>query len=569
MTTQNHLKNECERLDGKGYGAYKDLRGEYDLGECRVVVDHVQSDPYAPPSKVCVVMDRHRAGLPEELLANRVRHIALEDYLSRSVARVIQAEAGDKDRIEVDVGRQEILERTAVRIDAQTIELRLAVGLPARGRRILGRQAAYLLSALLPRIALRGLVFSGLDEETAFEHVWRAEDQEVLRQRIGELGCVGFVGNGARLARSSGVNDAPMQGEEVVPFSSPPELELAVDLPHAGRVYGMGIPAGVTVIVGGGYHGKSTLLRALERGVYNHVPGDGRDLVVTEPTAVKIRAEDGRAVRGVDISPFINALPNKQSTRSFATSNASGSTSQAANIMEALEAQSRLLLVDEDTSATNFMIRDSRMQALVAKEQEPITPFLDRIQELYTAFGVSTILVMGGSGDYLSEADTVLKLQTYEASVVTEEARAVMDRFPRQRRREISAPLTRRSSRLVASACLALGPRDKVRSKGTSQVTFGKSSIDLACVEQLLDPSQTRSVAAILRMLPAFLEPNGGQIREAVEEILAQVVKQGVDSLGAKRGRHPGDLAMVRSQEVLAAISRYRRLQLAAEGEGR
>lgn len=560
MNDQARLQAECERIDGKGYGAYKDLRGTYDLDSCRICLDHIQSDPYAPPSKARLEVGASLAGFPQELYASRIRRIALQDMLARCFARAIRAEVGQHDRVEIDAGGQEILERTAVRVDEGAVEVRCAVGLPAKGRRIMGRQAAHLLTKLLPRLVQRAAVYTALDPDAVYSHVWAAEDQEVLRRNIVERGYIGFVGNNAQLARASGVSEMPLQDEGAVRFTSPPEMEIGVDVPHAGHVRGMGIPAGVTVIVGGGYHGKSTLLRALERGVYNHVPGDGREWVVTEPSAVKIRAEDGRAVTGVDISPFINALPNGQSTTVFGSTNASGSTSQAANIVEALEAESRLLLVDEDTSATNFMIRDSRMQSLVAKDQEPITPFLDRIRELFTGLGVSTVLVMGGSGDYLSEADTVLKLTAYRPSLVTAQAQEVIAQFPLQRAKETKAALQRPTPRRFSKGTFVLGPRDKVRAKGVHEIGFAKNSIDLSFVEQLVDPSQTRALAALMRCLPPYLESSKGDILEAVRAVLAEVHAKGLETLTGGKKSHPGDLAEVRLQEALAAVSRYRRL---------
>ena len=180
------------------------------------------------------------------------------------------------------------------------------------------------------------------------------------------------------LPRRSGVDDRPLEGGGVVPFRSPESLRVVLQAPNAGSVPGMGVPVGVTLVVGGGFHGKSTLLRALEAGVYNHRPGDGRERVVSDPDTVKVRAEDGRAVAGVDISAFIDGLPLGQDTHHFTTPNASGSTSQAATIVEALESGAHALLVDEDTSATNFMLRDRRMQSLVPKDAEPITPFQPR-----------------------------------------------------------------------------------------------------------------------------------------------------------------------------------------------
>ena len=165
-------------------------------------------------------------------------------------------------------------------------------------------------------------------------------------------------------------------------FVSPSSMEVTLNLPNHGPLKGMGIPKGITLIVGGGYHGKSTLLEALELGVYNHIAGDGREYVITESDAVKIRAEDGRSIKSADISLFINDLPNGKDTCCFYTEDASGSTSQAANVMEAIETGSRLLLIDEDTSATNFMIRDELMQRVVKRSQEPITPFIERVQWL-------------------------------------------------------------------------------------------------------------------------------------------------------------------------------------------
>ncbi len=241
------------------------------------------------------------------------------------------------------------------------------------------------------------------------------------------MGLVAFIANGAILPRESGVSEKPLT-QGALPFLAPPSLEIEVELPNQGKIKGLGIKKGITLITGGGFHGKSTLLKALERGIYNHIPGDGREGVVTLESAVKIRAEDGRFIASTDISPFISNLPFNLDTQKFSTPNASGSTSQAANIIEALESKSKLLLLDEDTCATNFMIRDKRMQTLIHKEDEPITPFIDRVKELYTSFGVSTILVLGGCGDYLEVADTVIMMKNYKPLDVTLPAKKIIKR---------------------------------------------------------------------------------------------------------------------------------------------
>ena len=195
-----------------------------------------------------------------------------------------------------------------------------------------------------------------------------------------------------------------------VPFISPESLRITMNLPHKGKIIGMGIPQGITLIVGGGYHGKSTLLNALELGVYNHIAGDGREYVITDNTALKLRSEDGRSIKDVDISLFINDLPNKKNTHCFSTADASGSTSQAAGIIEGMEAGSKVFLLDEDTSATNFMVRDTFMQEIISREKEPITPFLERAQKLYTIAGISTLLVAGSSGAFFHIADTIIQM---------------------------------------------------------------------------------------------------------------------------------------------------------------
>ncbi|RMD94921.1 MAG: ATPase, partial [Calditrichaeota bacterium] len=337
------------------------------------------------------------------------------------------------------------------------------------------------------------------------------------------------------------------------------------------NITGMGIPAGVTLIVGGGYHGKSTLLKALERGVYPHIPGDGREYVVTLPDAVKIRAEDGRRVEQVDISPFITNLPFGQNTKSFCTDDASGSTSQAANIMEALEAGARLLLVDEDTSATNFMVRDARMQALVHKQFEPITPFLDRVRQLYESLGVSTILVMGGCGDYLDVADTVIMMRNYLPVDITEEARKVAQSLPTRRRQEVSSDFSLKVSRipLPESFDPSRGKRPiKIDAKALDLILFGTDPIDLRYVEQLVDISQTRAVGYAINLackkfmdgrtpLPAILD--------ALENYLNE---HGLDVLDPfRRGeQHPGNFARPRRFEIAAAINRLRTLRMHQTG---
>ncbi|MFP4480945.1 MAG: ABC-ATPase domain-containing protein [Desulfohalobiaceae bacterium] len=560
MRSQEQLKSILQRIDGKGYKAYKDLEGDYDCGWFSLHVDHVQSDPFAPPSRIRTGLSQQQAGLPGELYSKQVRRIALEDYLTRAVAR--RASEHKAQALKIDSCGQEILERSSMQVKEDRVEARLAVSLPARGRTILGRQAQDILCSQLPRILEAALIYQNLDQDSLFRHIQICEDQEVLRGMLQEQGLVAFVGNTSILPRASGISEKPLEQEQAIAFKAPQGLEYSFDLPYQGRVQGLGIPAGVTLIVGGGYHGKSTVLQSLQRGVYNHIPGDGRELVVSEESAVKIRAEDGRSVAGVDIQPFISSLPFGRQTGFFSSPNASGSTSQAANIMEALEAESRLLLLDEDTSATNFMIRDSRMQRLVAKENEPITPFIDRVQELYQSFGVSTVLVLGGSGDYLDVADQVLMLKEYQPLEITSQARQIAGEYQNQRLQESASPMQGITARQPLQASFKLGERDKIKAKSLQGLAFGRQSVDLSWLEQLVDPSQTRAIAEVFRILAKECLSRDKNLQQILQEIGACLDEQGLDALSRFKGKHPGDLARPRKQEISAALNRLRSLKV-------
>ncbi|NES82922.1 MAG: ABC-ATPase domain-containing protein, partial [Moorea sp. SIO2B7] len=440
MATSNQLESLLLQLDDRSYKSYRDIKGSYQFPDFTLVIDRVQGDPFASPSQVRVYLPQSVAGFPSELYRTDSRAIALEDYLTRSfdwVAGEMSCRRGTGNSGLIAITRvgQSVLERTSALVSDQGVEIRFVVGLPARGRRISGRQAAEMLCQDIPDIIDQSIKYEVLDPAEIKHHVETVEDADWLRQQLGPRELVAFIPNGAILPRSSGVDDKPLQ-EDAIAFQSPKTLQVAFTCPNRGLITGMGIPEGITLIVGGGYHGKSTVLKAIELGVYNHIPGDGRELVVTNPTAVKIRAEDGRGISGVDISPFINQLPQGRSTEKFSTTNASGSTSQAANIMEALEAGTELLLVDEDTAATNFMIRDRRMQELIAKDKEPITPFIDKVQQLYTEYGVSTILVMGGSGDYFDVADTVIAMDNFQPQDVTEKAQLIAEKYFTERSAE-------------------------------------------------------------------------------------------------------------------------------------
>lgn len=571
MKEESDLRQRLRSIDGRGYKAYEQIEGEYRFPRFILAIDHAQGDPFASPSMVRVRVPQRLAGFPAALFSSPVRRTAAEDFVTRAfdaaIKKVVKGHrgTGHSGMMAVDSGGQEILERTSCVVNDQYVEVRFVLGLPAYGRSCQAGEAIPMFHQEIPSLVEMALFYSALPLEALTLHVQVAEDQEALRAQLEERGLVAFVADGSVLPRASGVSDQPLTGPQVVKFASPSDLRVELNAPNRGKVAGMGIPEGVTLIVGGGYHGKSTLLAALSRSVYDHIPGDGREYVVTRADAVKIRAEDGRSVEKVDISPFISNLPFQKDTSAFSTENASGSTSQAANIVEALEYGTSLLLIDEDTSATNFMIRDGRMQRLVPKEGEPITPFIDQVRNLARQYRVSTVVVVGGSGDYFDVADTVIRMKDYLPSVATDEAHRIAAQMPTHREKEAPAQFGRIVPRAIVAE--SLDPyrkgRTRVSARGLHAVEFGRHTISLQSVEQLVDPSQTRAIADILLygLRQGYFDRNA-PLASALERIYADIARAGLDVISPHRGQHPGDYARPRLQEVAQAINRLRGLDV-------
>lgn len=582
MKSQEDLRQILTEIDNKGYGAYKELKGVYELGHYTLFLDYIQGDPFASPSKSRIRIPMFKTDLPEELYSTRVRRLALEDYLARRAKTVLfdvtkgHRGSGKSGKIYIDSGGQAVLERTACKITDDWIELRLEIGLPAAGRRILGKkQANQMLCNEVPEIATQTLLWSNLPQEEVYRFVQCIENQEFIRNKLGDFGLIAFVADGSILPRESGVSDEPLNAEEAVPFESPESMRVSFDLPNPipqgdemqHEITGMGIPMGITLVIGGGYHGKSTLLQAVQRGIYPHIPGDGREYVVANPDLVKVRAEDGRRIEKVDIHAFISDLPTDDDTEIFQSDDGSGSTSQAANIMEAVELGAAGLLVDEDTSATNFMIRDARMQAMVQKQNEPITPFLDRVHELYEDHGISTLLVMGGSGDYFDVAHNVIMMRDFLPYDVTEKAHEIADSYENNRDSEDHEPFQLPAPRIPLNDSFNKArkgkKRMKIKPRGLYKLQFGREDIEMRFVEQLIDPSQTNAIGESLRYIMEELLDGEHSLGEVLLELQYRLDEEGLSILCPfGPDQHPGNLARPRRFEIAAAINRLRVVEM-------
>lgn len=597
MKSAQDLKRLLESIDRKGYPAYKDTRGAYDFGDYTLSIDHVQGDPFASPSKLSVFIPHSRAAYPASFFDASYTKRALEDYMVRQFSQEIAKYnfkakgSGKSGLISTSRPGPEILSRTACDCGPKGITARFEAGFPANGRTINSGELIRILFDFLPRCVKTVFYFKNRPAGEVKKICDLAEDQHFIREQLAQLGLVSFVANGSILPRESGISSRPMKGS--VPFLSPKSMEVTLDLPHHGPITGMGLKQGITLIVGGGYHGKSTLLKALEAGVYDHIAGDGREYVITDQTAMKLRAEDGRSIQNVDISLFINDLPNGRDTHSFSTEDASGSTSQAAAVVEGIEAGSRVFLIDEDTSATNFMVRDDLMQKIISRDQEPITPFIERARDLYEKAGISTIMVAGSSGAYFYIADTILQMDCYKPHDITEKTKAFCAGYgaepitsapgfilpPKgrklsEKKAASSAPLSKGSfsqetqGQKPFGRGVHAGPRgrdsrsgreDRIKVKvfGKDSIQIDRSPVDLRFVEQLIDPEQTNTLSQILRYCVEHQLLDRFPLTQAAEILLKEMEKGGIAAIGDSSYAACG-MAMPRVQEIFACLNRYR-----------
>ena len=621
MKQSADLKRLLTSIDHKSYPAYKDVRGAYDFNTYILSIDHVQGDPFASPSKVSVQVRHAKAGFPAELFDTPWKKTALEDYLLRCFSREIgrlsfKAKGSGKSGLTSRPG-QEVLSRTACEIGRNEITARFEVGFPAFGRTINSGELIRIFFDFLPGCVENVFFYRRQNNAEIKKRITLADDQQFIRNELKRLDLVSFVADGSILPRETGVSDRPMKGS--VAFHSPDSLRITLNLPGHGPISGMAIHRGITLIVGGGYHGKSTLLKALESGVYNHIPGDGREYVITDETAVKLRAEDGRSINHVDISLFIRDLPNKKDTTCFSTADASGSTSQAAAVIESIEAGTRAFLIDEDTSATNFMLRDDLMQRIVSRDKEPITPFIERARDLYKQAGISTVLVAGSSGAYFFIADTIIQMDAYRPFDITEMVKNACEQEaskPAIQTPGFKLPTAGRklaaggTGRAVGAMALDFGDsraeaggesqeegensgrsgrfgnrggsasdagrfergrggrretdrnsdrntRIKVRVHDKHSFQVAKEPVDLRFVEQLADSEQTAALAQMMR----YCLEKGLLERCTVQETVATLLKSyEADGLSvfSDASYAAMGLAMPRVQEIYACLNRFR-----------
>jgi len=563
MTTADQLRERLTALDGKDYRYYQSLLGSYSFAGFQLIMEQIPKDPFAPPLSGLyrIQLSLGATAITSSMIDSPVAEIACRDFFARQFfahsKRIagIRRGTGHSGIITIDEPGQSILERSSVVIQGNKLELRCFTGLPAQGRTIDAELAMHMLLEELPRIVQQSLAQEHTDVSRLLLHLHTAQDAHSLREQLPDLGLLAFIADGAILPRSSSSNDVPLSSETLIPFQSPASLKVSVNLPFAGEISGMGIPGGITLLAGGGFHGKSTLLQAIQMGIYNHIPGDGRERCVALAETIKIRAYSGRQVINTDISAFIRNLPFQKETTEFSSNNASGSTSQAASIMEAIEMGARVLLMDEDTCATNFMIRDRMMQQLVKKADEPVTAYIDRARQLYRHKNISTILALGGAGDYLEIADRVIQMVRYEALDVTSRGAEIVLNYPTRRVREDQETLSQPKHRLPVAA--SIDPMNEYRklrlhSPELHLLQFGRQKIDLTDLEQLCELSQTRAIAHAMLYAKQYMHAEAS-LEQVIQQVMKDIEQHGLDILSTKISAH---FAQFRSFELAFALNR-------------
>ena len=565
MRSDRDLKNILERIDHRGYPAYKDTKGEYQFSKYVLDIEHVQGDPFASPSQIRISVNGKVAGIPSKYFDKKHKRIATQDYLLRKIGSEIaknskQRGSGKSGLMHISRCGQEVLERTACQINDRDgeITVRLEVGFPANGRTINAGELERILFHILPDIVNRTVLYKNIDIAELDDVMRLTENQFFIRNEMKNRELTAFIADNSILPRKSGISAEPLK--DAVKFRAPESMKIKMDLPDGTAIYGMGIPKGVTLIVGGGYHGKSTLLEALQMGVYDHVAGDGREYVFSDVSSVKIRAEDGRSISQTDISMFINNLPNKLDTRCFSTQNASGSTSQAANVIEAVETGCKVLLIDEDTSATNFMIRDELMQLVVTKDKEPITPYIDRVRELYESYGVSTILVAGSSGEYFNKADKIIQMDEYHTFDITEYAKDIAQKHGYHAKKSVEKDVAMLNFNRCARVNKDwIGEWAKIKVNGKDAVSINRDSIDTRYLEQLADEEQLRMIGYLFVYMNQSIFGRNNTLQDSVEKLAQMLEKNGLKDIFQDK-KIPCNLAMPRKQELFMCINRFRKL---------
>jgi len=556
------FRDKLLTLEGKPYQAYKSLEGTYRFERFVLSLDRVAQDPgISSPMRVRV--DQAEARFPTDLWSTRTRKVALEDFIARrwheTIRKVMRAPHAGRGAYGIEAGGQQILERTACRITEDWLEIRGTITWPSDARKTAPKIAQAMMTEDVPQLIDGALIYGNHNPSAVQRHVQLAEDAEALRGQLVEHGLIAFIADGAVLPREH-TSGKPVLSH-LVTWQSPPELRVTLTLPHRGPVTGLGVPRGITVIIGPPFSGRSTFIHALAACVYPHIPGDGREFSATVADAVLVTAEEGRRIEGVNLHPFITHLRTGEDVAQYRTEQAAPLLSQAAALVEVLEAGCSALLIDEDSSAPALLAQDTLLGRLVPSGGQ-VVPLVDLLRPLYEEHGISSVIVSSAGSDYARVADTIIAMDGFHPSVVTAQAKQlVAGSEGSETRRPFGGihhrvPLPEGVNQLQGRKLRPElpGPRDVVM--------LGREVVDLSRVAQLAEPAQTRAAgAAIIYAAEQGYVDGSRTVREILALVDSDISQRGLDVL-EPADAPAGDLARPRRQEMAAALNRLRSLRV-------
>ncbi len=553
MKSLQALEEKITSLASKRLKDYPRLAGEYRFPDFDLFMDSVPQDADRSPVRARLRVKIADAEIPQVIFNTKEGEVALRDFFTRefsgkTTGLSMKKQAGG-GKFYIDRPGREMLETSSVVIDNGLIEVRFSIDLPNDKGRIPGPALSELLMRRLPRVVRGSIFFKNFESEKLTEWIETYQDATALRKGLDAAGLVAFIADGSVPAGIRKEDDTRKS------FRSPQELSVTLDVPNRGTIRGMGIPKGVTIIAGGLNSGKELLLQAISAGVYNHVPGDGREFIVSAADTMFVQAEDGRRIENVDISPFISGKFNHEKTSSYRIKRATMLDSQAAAVMEALEIGSSLLLIDENTSAPALLQNDTRMKGLLEAENT-ISSLPEILPALSKSIGVSSIVSLSASGDFLDVADTVILMKGGKVLDATAQAKEGANASVSGEEINIKRPRGRQPLR--ASLTPLENEKQKIRPQGVGYVQYGDEFIDMTRVPQLVSASQARGIARGLALLHRLLD-RSRSLKDAVDEVMRRVETVGLDTLS---NRCMGDLAVFRREELAAAVNRLKDVKM-------
>lgn len=535
MASEEVLRKTLKNADGKPFQKYKGIQNNFVLEDFEIIFDDVQNDRMGHTA-IRVRVPHKKAGFPEDMYDTKLREIALRDLIARRFRESARTHARSPipktSGGEVFIPRpgQEILERGSVAISPYFIEVRFTADLPADGNKV-SAVAMDLLMERIKTIISESLYFSAYKQSKVYNHLQTYENAEFIRENLDSKGIVAFIADGSVLPRRDD-DLAPMV--DAKEFVTDPALKVTFDVPYGEPISGMGIPKGFTAVTGASRNGKSALLDAIFAGVYDHIPGDGREYVITSRDAAFIMAEPNRPADSVDISMFVPETPEFDDTSAAKKEFVSSPMSEFVSVSEAVEMGSKLILIDEEYSNPCVM-----RKGFLADNEKIIS--LSEMGSSMGRQGISLVMVSGDES-VIRSADNVLVVEGFKVSPAKVERTG--------NGKEFSMPADRYP--VSKGIVYEKGHRDvNVTAQEIRTIEIGEFKVHVP-VAALFDISQTNTVADAIAYMKEHMDGSKNMLDVCKDAIGA--IKAEDDSTDNGSGMHH---ATIRAIDLAAVLNRH------------